>query len=416
MHSRGFFVCNSFIVVLILETLAHQWNEGGTFLDKLKSASKRMVEDEATEDEVHAATIEYARLFHDAVGGMREDWRQELDLSSGVAISPQAAVDCITEGGGKRTRVFILALRDAIRDKLIARRNKTPVTVLEFGSGPYAPLAMAMWAFFEPWQVSFTLVDVHAPAIKTLHSISDILGFPFNRSIRILFQDGFTLKNERSNLYDIVVAEVMGPALRREPQVEAFASLSRILDPGDGVILPESVHLIASIPELFPNLSFKFFDVSLRSAENYMTTGHHVTLKVALPVKKAVDQVVNLSLDIRSQVRVYGLWELNHGDSQITLSLPHRCSVENATIEPPGQVARQLALALGYKYGPNPGPFCSVTSDLEHPAAVSMHSLQRANRTFVETSSDCAETVFWKERAAMRHICQRSMVELEDAR
>jgi len=385
--------------------------EGESFLNQLKAASRKIMAEGATDDEVHAATVAYSRLFRSTLGGPPDGWRREISLRNGVAISPRDAVDCITEGGGKRTRMFVGALREAITDKLHKKAKCEPVNVIEVGSGPYAPVALAMWAFFEPCQIRFTLIDIHLPSAQTLSDLIVLLGKSVGASIRVLCQDGLEIGLEHGeNPYDIALAEVTGPALRREPQVQAFVALSHILDQEEGVMIPDSIQLTATLPPLFGVAAqLRFFEISLKNAREFVSTGHHTTLKISFSPTAGSDQVSNLSSVIGAHLRLYRAWELTEGDSQITLSLPHLCSITHRS--EPHEVG-PYALAFGYRTGPDPGPFCHVTANLHHPPALPVQEVMEAGTwTAAAAEGDCAARFFWKERAAMRHLCEHTLVQ-----
>lgn len=229
-----------------------------------------------------------------------------------------------------RTTQFIRGLYDAILDSH-KNTNKIPVHVLYTGTGPYAPLMLAMTKMFTPAQVQFTLVEVHPLSFEYVNHIVQRLNLTdYVHKIEML--DATKLSLSDYDNFDICITETMNAALKKEPQVAITGHISRQME-ADAIFIPQKVHIYAgmsnpsvehlkmneleyknttliqklgTIMELVPSKSSSFYTIFPK-------------IKVEIP-KELVEQFPLLSL--YTEIDIYGKQRLTSGVSAITMPQP----------------------------------------------------------------------------------------------
>jgi len=172
--------------------------------------------------------------------GIDDQNTPDIFLPSGKAISPEKAAHCLLEM--KRTAIFMRGIHKAI-NRCIADGNKRPVKILYVGTGPYATLMVPLLTLFTYEQVQVDLVEINKISLSSVMEVFKELEL-FGFVERIFFSDAATLTLERK--YDIVVAEVMQAALKKEPQVAVMQNLIPQLNP-DAIFIPEAITVEAAL-------------------------------------------------------------------------------------------------------------------------------------------------------------------------
>jgi predicted RNA methylase len=158
-----------------------------------------------------------------------------IHTNNGLAVSTDAAAICIIDF--IRTRNFILAIKQAIEDK-IAINNK-PITILYAGTGPFASLIIPLTSIFTAEQVQFILLDINEVSIQHLRKIINKLGVQdFIKDI--IHTDASTYSLINKNEVDVLVSETMKPALDKEPQISIISNLIGQCKT-DVILIPESI-------------------------------------------------------------------------------------------------------------------------------------------------------------------------------
>ncbi|XOV78784.1 MAG: hypothetical protein ACFHVJ_17920 [Aestuariibacter sp.] len=161
---------------------------------------------------------------------------QDVELASGVAISPVQAAKCLKES--VRTQAFLNGVYKAISDKL--EKHET-VTVLYAGSGPYGTILIPLLPLFSARRVRVTIVDIHPENIEAIQKVTDWIGVnDYIDDYCILDACKWHPTGTTPSQFDMVLSETMNAFLKREPQVSIFAHLAQYLKP-DGELIPQSI-------------------------------------------------------------------------------------------------------------------------------------------------------------------------------
>ncbi len=158
-----------------------------------------------------------------------------LQTDFGLAISKDAAAFCIIDF--MRTRNFILAIKQAVEDK-ISQGNK-PAVILYAGTGPFASLIIPLTTIFTSAQVQFVLLEINAESKANVEELIRRLKIE-NYIIDIVETDAATYCLAENIKVDILVSETMKPSLEKEPQVSIVANLVRQCK-SDVIIIPQSI-------------------------------------------------------------------------------------------------------------------------------------------------------------------------------
>jgi hypothetical protein len=248
--------------------------------------------------------------------GIDDQNTPDLFLPSGKAISPEKAAHCLLEM--KRTAVFIRGIYQAI-NHCLANGNETPVKILYVGTGPYATLVVPLLTLFTCEQVQVDLVEVNEISFNSVLDVFNELElFPFVD--RAFFTDAAELKLEES--YDIVVAEVMQAALKKEPQVAVMRNLIEQLGTKT-IFIPEKIELSATLvtgdePSPENNWSANNQTISLGkifTLDKFRTQTRF--LKNSLELPRNLKE--NNQLYIDTAIRVFGDEKLAGSDCSLTL-------------------------------------------------------------------------------------------------
>ena len=167
-----------------------------------------------------------------------KDNQGEIILQNGIALSKENAADCILDY--KRTCCFIRGIYKAI----IECQKKFPATqlnILYAGCGPFAPLLLPLLSFFDPKQISATLIDINRSSIKSIKNIISTLGYNTYIS-NSMVANAIHYQYPKTKALHMIITETMFHALTKEPQVAITQNLAPQLTEG-GVLLPEEIHV-----------------------------------------------------------------------------------------------------------------------------------------------------------------------------
>lgn len=248
--------------------------------------------------------------------GIDDQNTPDLFLPSGKAISPEKAAHCLLEM--KRTAIFIRGIYKAI-NLCVANQNKRPVKILYVGTGPYATLVVPLLTLFTCEEVQVDLVEVNRKSIlSALDVFKELELYAFVD--RVFFADAAELRLEES--YDIVVAEVMQAALKKEPQVAVMRNLIEQL--GTKVIfIPEKIDLSATLvtgdePSPKNNWSANNQTISLGkifTLDKFRTQPRFLKNSLELPANLKENNL----LYIDTAIRVFGDEKLACSDCSLTM-------------------------------------------------------------------------------------------------
>lgn len=212
-----------------------------TIKTELRDVTRVLLDAARSAYSLRAEVLDLRSIFEDA-GGLAPDSAQdiasgELVTGGGVAISPTMAAMCLDDYA--RTVQFIRGVHDAIADlqRCIGGRS---VRVLYAGCGPFAPLAIPLMSIFPGDAVRFTLLDIHQRSIASVTKILEHLDL-FDRIDAIENKDAAEYRIDEANPPDVIVVEMLRPALESEPQVSVTRHLLRVAR--DAVIIPREVRI-----------------------------------------------------------------------------------------------------------------------------------------------------------------------------
>jgi len=206
-------------------------------LDRLRNATSSLLDRSRAAYSLRAEVMDLKQILEEAGGiifneGGADIASGETRTDAGVAISPTMAAMCVDDLA--RTVQFIRGIHDAIIDA----RDERPVRILYAGCGPLAPLAIPLMSLFTADDVRFTMLDIHENSIRSAESIirafrfeDRVEGFEVGDAARFAFDSG-----EKP---DIMIIEMLRPALASEPQVAVAINLGG--QHPDSVLIPESV-------------------------------------------------------------------------------------------------------------------------------------------------------------------------------
>ncbi|MEY2632858.1 MAG: hypothetical protein RIR00_1512 [Pseudomonadota bacterium] len=245
--------------------------------------------------------------------------QKDYFLPNGKAISYQGAARCLWEFA--RSSKFLRGVEAAIR----AAQQRFPgerIRVLDVGCGPFALLVLPMVLRFTAEEVEISLLDINPESLAAAQRLIAELGV--EAWFRDFHQgDATTWQATPAWRPQVIVAEVLQNALKREPQVAVTRHLAPQLEPG-GFFVPECIalDLVASrwmgescesgceqMTSLAP-----LFALSVATLDQ--TGSGRVTLPATLPD--------NTRLAIRTAIRVFGDIELGQNECSLTCNFMPR--------------------------------------------------------------------------------------------
>jgi predicted RNA methylase len=204
----------------------------------LKKITKKLITDPINYSDVRDAANELYHFFNSLspTNNKIEKRDPHIQTDYGLAVSTESAAFCIIDF--MRTRNFILAIKQAIEDKLTHHTNK-PIIVLYAGTGPFASLIIPLTTVFSPDQVQFILLEINEASIVHLQKVIKKLEIQ-DYIINIIQADASTYCLAKEMEVDILVSETMKPALDKEPQISIISNLISQCKT-DVTLIPESI-------------------------------------------------------------------------------------------------------------------------------------------------------------------------------
>jgi hypothetical protein len=277
----------------------------------LEQIARVLLDEASPQHLVEAALDRYSRICAEATGVVPDAgfgaWEEDRFLDSGIAISPRAAANCVTDY--RRTLVFLRAVHAALT-KLQATHDTGVVDVLYAGCGPWATLLLPLLDEFPPERLRVRLLDAHASALESVRRLVELFG---------LEAHAISTEVADASIYrctvapQLIVAETMHKALEQEPQYAVTANLAPQLAP-DGIFVPEriDVDLCVSRDGARQRLG-RLLSLSAQV--------HPVPEPVWLPVPSGLDVDAG-QLELVTSIRVFEDHWLLPGEAHITLPRP----------------------------------------------------------------------------------------------
>jgi len=163
-------------------------------------------------------------------------WAKDSYLDSGLAISPEAAANCVTDY--KRSIVFIRGVYHAI--KAIQKKFKHhKLNILYAGCGPFATQILPLLAKFKTTDFKLTLLDIHQDSLDSVRLL--VQYFQLDKyDISLEMEDA--CHYQPKGRQHVILTETMQKALEQEPQYQITKNLTPYLVTG-GTFLPEKVQV-----------------------------------------------------------------------------------------------------------------------------------------------------------------------------
>ena len=217
--------------------------------DQLEKIARSIVNPESSFGELFGAIQDLGVLLSEASGLNLQDASQKFDVQTedGVAIGPHRAAICMNDL--LRTCNYIKGLYAAILASKGKNKNQT-IKVIYAGCGPFATLAIPIMALFQSDEVQFNLLDVVEGSYKYAKQTINKLNLDaYVSNIECLDASKYQIEEE---VFDVLLVECMGPALKKEAQVAITLNLAPQIHK-DGIIIPESVNVDFGFIELEEN-------------------------------------------------------------------------------------------------------------------------------------------------------------------
>lgn len=150
-----------------------------------------------------------------------EEWHQDLQASSGMAISVNEAALCLLDH--RRTGQFFRGIHRAIWDAKRKFPGET-IEVLYAGCGPYAPFLTLVAPLFSPDEVQFSLVEINGESLaaaRMLISEMELTAYLSNSHLA----DATLFQVPDAGRFHILFTETMDTVLEREPMVSILLNL-----------------------------------------------------------------------------------------------------------------------------------------------------------------------------------------------
>ncbi len=204
----------------------------------LKKITEKLIAEPINYSNARDAANELYHYFNNisTIKNANEKKLEHIQTNFGLAVSTDAAAFCIIDF--MRTRNFIIAIKQAIDDKIHENNNK-PIVVLYAGAGPFASLIIPLTTIFTAERVQFILLEINEESILHLKKIIHKLKIE-NYIVDVIQTDASTYSLKDKNEVDILVSETMKPALDKEPQISI---ISNLIDQckTDVTLIPESI-------------------------------------------------------------------------------------------------------------------------------------------------------------------------------
>jgi predicted RNA methylase len=301
-------------------------------IEKLAAITQAIISPVLNYSAVREACNELIQFFYKAVDFEETKENNEHIITSvGLAVSPYSAAFCIVDF--IRTRNFLLALKQAIEDKLLQSSNK-PVIIFYAGTGPFATLVTPLTTVFNSNQIQFVLADINEKSITYLNKLIEVLHIK-DYVIDIVKTDVSTYVLPNHHQPNILLSETMKPGLDKEPQVSIIANLIAQCK-NNPILIPQiiTVDLVLKGNRANANNEEQFvknliaFDasVAMQIAENKNGIGvfcKGLDVEIEKPLNATLSQLV-----LNTKIQLYKNIYLNKNETSLTI--PHKiCSTAN---------------------------------------------------------------------------------------
>lgn len=254
----------------------------------------------------------------------------DVKSNSGVAITPENAVACISDF--MRTVKFMRGVYNAVLDM----QKKFPsekIHLLYAGTGPFASLVIPLLHLFDSRKLKITYLDIYKRSTDILEKIIHELNLK-DFTNEIICCDAVTYKHPESDKIHIVLSETMSSGLKKEMQVPITLNLVPQICEG-GVLIPENIEISISADRINTNInedaddsyknifSKKIFSLNLNTVKEFITYTHAAkdfTNKLLPAERIKIPEKFNfpLILKINTGITVYKSIIINFNETSLT--------------------------------------------------------------------------------------------------
>lgn len=190
---------------------------------QLKAITGDLIHPQINYSAVRNACLALSDFFCNMTGFDPEDPNNQAHCSTsvGLAVSPYAAMSCITDM--MRTRNFMMGIQEAVQSRIKLFPDR-PVLVFYAGTGPFASLLIPLTTVFTPDQLQMVLLDINPISTNYVKKIVEELSLqPYVTAIETA--DATQYKIPEQYQPDILLSETMKAGLLKEPQFTICAHL-----------------------------------------------------------------------------------------------------------------------------------------------------------------------------------------------
>jgi hypothetical protein len=259
----------------------------------------------------------FSKLSGVSISSENADDAAQTILAGGKAISPKDAAHCVLDFA--RTTQFLRGVRAALLE-LKKRFPSEKIEILYAGCGPFAPLIVPLLTFFEPDELSLTLIDFHERSIASVKNIFRELELE-KFDARFVQADAASYKHPRE--LHLVICETMQMALKKEPQVALTLNLAPQLAE-KGIFVPQKITVEACLGNSSNNAKeekinlgriFELDAEKIRQSASEIFDFPSVTINI--PHENA-EKAEKMDFMLLTTVSIFGGFELRERDSGIT--------------------------------------------------------------------------------------------------
>ena len=286
-------------------------------------------------DVLKKSAEEIRNILEEMTGIDGNDLNAEKDtkLNTGVAITPENAVACITDF--MRTVKFMRGVYNAVLDM----QKKFPsekIHLLYVGTGPFASLVIPLLHLFDPQKLKITYLDIYKRSTDTLEEIIHELNLK-DFTNGIICCDAVTYKHPQPDKVHIVLSETMSSGLKKEMQVPITLNLVPQICNG-GALVPENIVVSVSADKINTTLngnsceisknifSKKIFELNIDSIINFVKyfNGEKDFTNKLLPAEKVViPENFNFPLKLKIDTEIKVCKNIIIGYNETSLTLPY---------------------------------------------------------------------------------------------
>lgn len=291
---------------------------------RLKAITGELIHPQINYSAVRNACLVLSEFFCSLTGFDPNDEKNQVHCSTavGLAVSPYAAMSCITDM--IRTRNFIMGIQEAVQSRL-KQFPDNPVLVFYAGTGPFASLLIPLTTVFAPDQLQMVLMDINPISTGNVQRIVEELSLqPYVKAIETTDATQYSIPELFQP--DILLTETMKAGLLKEPQFTICAHLLPQCKKNP-ILIPELIIVDLCIcrnrnKELFEKKSLaslirlnrELFDQSSAAMKSLLSMQEGVLVQFPDDLPDNQHKIV-----LDTSIRIFNTHQLKHNESGLTI-------------------------------------------------------------------------------------------------